>query len=79
MNFQIAVACLLDTNIRISFIYTSSCICLGTSCSWINFSFKCVKSEYNVGPCSRTHDLKCSNTTQGVTEVFVILNLGMEE
>ena len=29
MNFQIAVAsaCLLD--IRISFIYTSSCICLG--------------------------------------------------
>ena len=30
MNFQIAVAlaCVLD--IRISFIYTSSCICLGT-------------------------------------------------
>ena len=79
MNFQIAVACLLDANIRISFIYTSSCICLGTSCSWINFSFECVKSEYNVGPCSRTHSLKCSNTTQGVAEVFVILNLGMEE
>ena len=24
-------------------------------------------------PCSRTHDLKCSNMTQGVAEVFVIL------
>ena len=39
------------------------------SCSWIKFSFECVKSEYNVGPCRRAH----------VVEVFVILNWGMEE
>ena len=45
------------------------------SCSWINFSFECVKSEYNVGPSSRAHNLKCSNTTQSVAEVFAILKL----
>ena len=27
-----------------------------------------LNQEYNVGPCSRTHDLKCSNTTQGVAD-----------
>ena len=49
------------------------------SCSWINFFLSAVKSEYNVGPCSRAHDLKCLNTTESVAEVFVILNWRMEE
>ena len=76
MNFQIGVACLLDKfYIHHQFMHMlGHKVVVGYS-----FLFECVKSEYNVGPCSRTHDLKCSNTTQGMVEVFVILNWSMEE
>ena len=52
------------------------------ACSWIKFSFEYVKVLIQCcinGPCCRTYDFKCSNTTQGKVIVAEVIHPGFRD